>query len=249
MLWRATLTCVLVLSAALAAAGAQKLADDRSRQEAVASYRSGQQLMAEEKFAAGADQFIKATNKDPLFTLAHYGLGQAYMNLRQYPNAVKAFEACIEASRQLYALSETSRFEVEKRRDDDVREARETVAALQRSGHTALALRAEQHLADLEKQKTSASSAFRPPAEVLLSLGSAHFRDGKLISAESAWKAALEVNPKFGEVHNNLAVVYLMTERFKEAEDEVRQAERAGFRVNPQLKNDLKDRQPPSISK
>ena len=81
---------------------------------------------------------------------------------------------------------------------------------------------------------------------MLLSLGSAHFRSGKLASAESAWKVALEVNPAFGEVHNSLAVVYMMTERFKEAEDEVKQAERAGFKVNPQLKNDLKDRRPAS---
>ena len=34
----------------------------------------------------------------------------------------------------------------------------------------------------------------------------------------------------------------MMTERFKEAEEEVRQAERAGFKVNPQLKKDLKDK-------
>jgi tetratricopeptide (TPR) repeat protein len=237
-----TLAWALVLTTALAEAGAQSLADERSRREAVAAYRTGQQLMAEEKFAAAADSFMKAINKDALFTLAHYSLGQAYMNLRQYPDAVKAFEASIEASRQLYALSENNKFEVEKQRNDDIREARETVAALQRSGHTALALRAEQHLTDLEHQKTSASSAFRPPAEVLLSLGSAHFRSGNLASAESAWKAALDVNPKFGEVHNNLAVVYMMTERFKEAEEEVKQAERAGFKVNPQLKKDLKEK-------
>jgi tetratricopeptide (TPR) repeat protein len=243
MRWRATLTCALMLTATLAApAAAQKLPDERDRREAVGSYRTGQQLMAEEKFAAAADNFLKAINKDPLFTLAYYSLGQAYMNLRQYPDAVKAFEGCIDASRQLYALAENNRFDVEKQRNDDIREARETVATLQRSGHTAQALRAEQHLADLEKQKTSMSSAFRPAAEVLLSLGSAQFRTGNLASAESAWKAALEVNPKFGEVHNNLAVVYMMTERFKEAEEAVRQAERAGYKVNPQLKKDLKEK-------
>jgi len=238
-----TLTCALGLAAALGiAAAAQNLADERSRREAVTAYRTGQQLMAEEKFAAAADNFLKAINKDPLFTLAHYSLGQAYMNLREYPNAVKAFEGCMEASRQLYALAETNKFEVEKKRNDDIREARETVAALQRSGHTALALRAEQHLADLQNQKASASTAFRPPAEVLLSLGSAHFRNSNLASAESAWKAALDVNPKFGEVHNNLAVVYMMTNRFKEADEEVKQAERGGYKVNPQLKKDLKDK-------
>ena len=53
------------------------------------------------------------------FKAAHGRIAAArgvVFDLREYPNAVKAFEACIEASRQLYALSETSRFEVEKRR-------------------------------------------------------------------------------------------------------------------------------------
>jgi tetratricopeptide (TPR) repeat protein len=50
------------------------------------------------------------------------------------------------------------------------------------------------------------SFAFRPPAEVLLALGSAHFRNGEPEAAEANWKAALEVNPKYGEAHNNIAV-------------------------------------------
>ena len=58
--------------------------------------------------------------------------------------------------------------------------------------------------------------------------------------AEFEWKAALEVNPKLGEAHNNLAVVYLQTGRFAEAEAAIKAAEKAGFRVNPQLKEDVR---------
>lgn len=77
---------------------------------------------------------------------------------------------------------------------------------------------------------------------MLLSLGSAHFRNGDLPSAEAEWQAALQVNPKLGEAHNNLAVVYMIANRFKEAEAEIKQAERSGFRVNPQFKRDLSGR-------
>ena len=51
---------------------------------------------------------------------------------------------------------------------------------------------------------------------------------------------AIETKPSLGEAHNNLAVVYMLTMRKKEAENAVREAERAGFRVNPQLKEDIR---------
>ena len=47
------------------------------------------------------------------------------------------------------------------------------------------------------------------------------------------YKAALAVNPKFGEAHSNLAVVYLMSGRYEQAEEEVQAAEKAGVRVDP----------------
>jgi tetratricopeptide (TPR) repeat protein len=73
-------------------------------------------------------------------------------------------------------------------------------------------------------------------------LGSAYFRQGNLPLAEAEWKNALAVDPKIGEVHNNLAVVCLMTGRASEASEHVKQAEKAGVRVNPQLKKDIESR-------
>ena len=52
--------------------------------------------------------------------------------------------------------------------------------------------------------------------------------------------AAIKADPKLGEAHNNLAVVYMLTQRYAEANAEVKAAEKSGFRVNPQLKDDLK---------
>jgi tetratricopeptide (TPR) repeat protein len=237
--WRDLLMVVIVTSIAVPAR-AQKLADPQSRREAIQFYRTGQEFFSGEKFERAAEEFTRATDKDPLFTLAHYQAGQSYMNLKRYASAIKAFKDCLEASRALYGLAETNRFAVEKQRDDDINEMRESVKALQASGHQLLATRAEQHLADLEKQRTSLNTGYRPPAEVLLSLGSAFFRTGDRDAAETEWKAAVDVNPKLGEAHNNLAVIYMTSGRYKEAEDEVKAAEKTGFRVNPQFKEDLK---------
>ena len=41
------------------------------------------------------------------------------------------------------------------------------------------------------------------------------------------------------EAYSNLAVVYLQTGRFDEAERAVKSAEKVGFKVNPMLKEDI----------
>ena len=84
------------------------------------------------------------------------------------------------------------------------------------------------------------SAPFQPPPEVLLSLGGAFFRNGDREAAEAQWLAAIVANPKLGEAHNNLAVIYMQTGRFDQAEQEIGLAEKNGFRVNPQFKADLK---------
>ncbi|MGH9385655.1 MAG: tetratricopeptide repeat protein, partial [Vicinamibacterales bacterium] len=83
------------------------------------------------------------------------------------------------------------------------------------------------------------------PAWVSLSLGSAYFRSGKLADAEREYKEAIATDNRSGEAHNNLAVVFLETGRLAEAEASVRAARKAGFRVNPQLEQDIRDRQKP----
>jgi Flp pilus assembly protein TadD len=80
----------------------------------------------------------------------------------------------------------------------------------------------------------------RVPAFVSLSLGSAHFRRGSMVDAEREYRNALRANPKMGEAHNNLAVVLLVTGRVQDAQKSIRDAERFGYRVNPQLKEDIR---------
>jgi hypothetical protein len=59
-------------------------------------------------------------------------------------------------------------------------------------------------------------------------------------SAEREYKAANAVDPKSGKAFNNLAVVYLQTGRARETDEAVRSAEKAGYKVHPQLKADIK---------
>jgi tetratricopeptide (TPR) repeat protein len=74
------------------------------------------------------------------------------------------------------------------------------------------------------------------PSYVTLSLGSAHFRTGNLAEAEKAYLESVATDPGAGEAHNNLAVVYYETGRYKEADKALRAAEKAGVKVHPELK-------------
>jgi Flp pilus assembly protein TadD len=84
--------------------------------------------------------------------------------------------------------------------------------------------------------------AIRIPAELSLGLGSAHFRIGQWGPAEQNYRAALAVDGKMGAAHNNLAVIYMLRGRLHEAERELKAAEKAGFLVSSQFKQDLKQR-------
>src|SRR5262245_33221661 len=61
-----------------------QFASEQNRREAFRHYRTGQELMTAERFEKAAEEFQLAIDNDRLLTLAHYGLGQAYMELRRF---------------------------------------------------------------------------------------------------------------------------------------------------------------------
>jgi len=103
---------------------------------------------------------------------------------------------------------------------------RETVRALQQSGHQLLAMRAEQHLLDLDKQRSSLRPAIGPPAEVLLSSAARHFRNGDGDAAETQWKAASRSTASSAKPIT-ISPVYLQTGGMAEAEAAIKAAEKS----------------------
>lgn len=65
---------------------------------------------------------------------------------------------------------------------------------------------------------------------------------GNRAEAEKAYKEAITADARIGEAHNNLAVVYLETGRLDEAERAIAAAEKAGFKVQAQLKEEIRNR-------
>lgn len=234
-----------VLTTAGVVHGQSTSGDEINRREALAHYRTGQQLMLAERYEQAAAEFNTAADLDPLLTLAHYGLGQAYMALRRYPSAIQAFIGCRDAYARIANLRQTNAIQMDRRRDDEIRELRDYINAALRGlikganeGNVASQQKRLEELEVMRKGRNLGGEG-AIPAEVSLALGSAYYRNGQAPDAEREWLAAVRVNSKLGEVHNNLAVLYLTSGRKKEAEDAVKSAERARFRVHPQLKADI----------
>jgi len=86
------LILIMVLSLAGAAAG-QEL--DSSNREALAAYQAGVALVKSRDWTGAAGQFATAVRHDPEFSRAHFMLGLARGNLRQYTEAAACFERAL----------------------------------------------------------------------------------------------------------------------------------------------------------
>jgi Flp pilus assembly protein TadD len=239
----------LLLGTVSSSAGAQ-VVDDARRQDAIQHYRAGAEFMNAEQFEKAETAFARATQLDPLLTLAHYGRGQAFMALQRYASAIQAYRGCEEAHRTIFSLRQSQTIDMDRRVQEEIRELRDSISLL-RSGRiktmggvastvdTKVA-QLEGRIRELERLRQKDTGQFQTPADVSLALGSAYFRNGQRVEAEQEWREAIEVDGRLGEAHNNLAVIYMLSGRKKEAEEAVRSAERAGFRVHPGLKEDIR---------
>lgn len=226
-----------------------------ARERAKAPYDEGLTHMRTEAFDKAVKSFQAAVEIDPRFEMAHYMLGRVHLAQRNYVSAVYA----LQTARDLFQADATTSFTNKQERQRRIRERIAEIDQLIDDTRTAASLpqnstrrfslleqvrqyeERRRQLQDIDRDDTMDTTQ-AIPAFVSLSLGSAYFRAGKLPEAEQAYLAAVAADPKIGEAHNNLAVLYMETGRLDEAEKALKAAERAGLRVNPALKDEIKKR-------
>ena len=217
----------------------------REHLDAMRHLRLGQENMHAEQWDKAEAEFKAAIKLEPTLEMAHYGLGQVYMATKKYPLAVAAYLACRDAVAANGAKRATNDQEAQRQLDDQIR-ALEDEKTLLVSGRVTSMMSSgpidlDRRIQDLKSRRFRDSKTVPDtPAWISIALGSAYFRSGSMSDAEREYLAALQADPKLGEAHNNLAVVYMLTQRYAEANAEIKAAEKSGFRVNPQLKEDLK---------
>jgi tetratricopeptide (TPR) repeat protein len=203
--------------------------------------KDGDKLLAQERPVEAVAAYTEAVRLDPLLMMAHYGLGQAQMDLKQYPAAIEAFRGAEQAFHKRLSEGFAGRLESDKARDKRVSALRDRIR--DHSGgsraENAQLNQMEMELAMLQQGSTDVGKTIDVPAGVMLSLGSAYFRNNQMAEAEKAYRAALKTKPDLGEANNNLAVVLLLTKRPTEAKEQLALAQKNGFRVPDGLKRDI----------
>jgi tetratricopeptide (TPR) repeat protein len=222
----------------VAPAVAQSRPEGQARVRALQHYRAGVEFLSGEQFEKAAAEFRATIRIDALFSDAYYGLGQAHMGLRRYVSAAQAFQSCLEAARKLHALGVRDQVRRDLDRQEELLALRNTVRHMGPDREWRAA-RLHNYIAELERRRIRTDGPFEPPPLVLLALGSAHFRNGDARRAEYYWREAVRIDTSIGEAWNNLAAVYARSGRRDDAATAVASAERAGYRVNPQLKDEI----------
>jgi superkiller protein 3 len=239
-------TALLVGHAPMAGQGANV-------ERALRLYKIGWESMHSEAWADAARQFQQSIDIDPKFALAYYALGRAEMALRNFAKAIDAYTKCRDLYVAIGGEHFNSQLEATKRLDDRILETRIAIdqagqASAAKAGTQSqnLMVRELQHqldrLTQAKDRNVTISLDVTVPYFVPLALGAAYFRSGKLADAEREDKVAIDADPKAGEAHNNLAVVYLVTGRLDAAAQEVALAEKWAFRVNPDLKAEIAEK-------
>lgn len=209
-------------------------------------------------FEGAAAEFEAALQIHPSYADALHGLGKARMGLKQYEAAVRALERCRDSYAHAGTEDAEHRLLANRARETQLTNLRRILADLEGPSAIGTATAAgrggppagntevqevKQQIRALQGERDPGPVTGEPapvPSFVSLALGSAYFRIERLPDAEREFRAAIAVDPKFGEAHSNLALVCLLTGRAAEAQDHVRVAEEAKFEVNPELKRQIR---------
>ena len=96
-------------------------------------YREAQNLMLSERFELAEREFKAAIALDSLLVEAHYGLGQCYMSLRDFPAAVRAYTGCRTAHKEATLRQARKALDSERRRRKGSQALRDILAELNQS--------------------------------------------------------------------------------------------------------------------
>ncbi len=219
------------------------------QEKARMQYRAGWELMRAEAFDEAAERFQQAITLDPKLTLAYYGLGRADVSRHRYVEAIAAYTKC----RDLYLARTSEKYtqqnEANRSREDELRDLQELQRQNSSGPQTQTSANNQRLIQNRIRLVQDNLSRGRNididmsvPAFVSLALGSAYFRGQRFEDAERAYKDAIQADKTVAEAHNNLAVLYMLTGRFAESEQEIKLAEKGGFQVSSDFKHDLAER-------
>ena len=194
-------------------------------------------------------RFRRPIRLEPNFEAAYYGLGQTYMRKHQYAEAVQAYS--IPARRSGRTPREEAMGDVvaDQRLRDQIQVLKDTERALQRTSQASTPqnvssaldrIRSQITLLESRRERREHDAPPPVPAGLSMALGSAYFRLGRHEDAEREYKAAVAADAAIRRGAQQSGRALPGDRRYDLADAEVKAAEKAGFKVNPDLKADIK---------
>jgi len=250
-------TAVLAVAAALACSGAAAAQSNVQKsstleaKEANRHYQQGWDAIHTEHWSEAVAEFQKTIEFDADFAEAYYSLGRAHMGEHQFTKAIASYIKCRELYLAVGGKHFSDDLEAKRHLEDRMLEIQTALNQARTTGTQGtqsqqLYIRELQtklnELRQAHDRSENISIETTAPFYVSMSLGAAYFRNNQFVDAEREYKAALEANSNSGETHNNLAVLYLITDRPELAQNEIKLAEQTGYKVNPGLKEDVNKR-------
>src|SRR5262249_37608273 len=146
--------------------------------------RLGQDNLRAEHWDKAEPEFKAAIKLDPLLELAHYGLGQSYMGMKQFDRAVSAYIDCREAFTTQATRAASSRMQDEQRIVEQIQQLqdqKQQLGAKNFTGGSSLQAgavnRIDMMITELQSRRhQTPDGAPRIPTWISIALGSAYFR-------------------------------------------------------------------------
>lgn len=235
-------TALAVLVLALPAVLAAEL-NSRVIRRSSAAVMAGDRALKQGDLDRASEQFEEALRLVPDQPDAQMGLGHVAFRRQQYEAALdwftRARDGLIELNRRAWDREQQAYEDAVRlipRLEDDIIGLRSIPSA-----------NVTQQVRDIERRieslrlvrPPSKSHPEDPPGSVYFHRGTALFRLGRYDEAIEDWKTCARLDPKFGPVHNNLAVAHWQLGHIAEARAELAEAKRLGVAVNPDFEAQL----------
>ncbi len=239
------LCLVLTVSGILPpAASAVEAPTEQTIHLARSHYDKGMKLLETGKEAEGEAELQESARVFPDFADAHLQLGHLSMRRKEYRQALERYLRARDALVELQLLSRRQEMERLRRLQEGIDRLQQQITQMQLSRSSADPGRIDAAMVQMERlrqeQTRLAPQEERPlPAEIHFYIGNARMSLEQFDQAIEDYQRALSQRPGFGEVHNNLAVIYLYKKDYSRAWEHLHAAETAGVRIEPGFREDL----------
>jgi len=242
---RGTVLCFLLCALAGQAAALADASSDMRRASSLV--QRGDKAFQSGDLAKAQKLFGDAIEVIPSYPEAHMGLGHVAMKESRFEDAVAEYTAARDGYADVSGVMQEYRMEKYREAQREIRELEDQISVINDSNvkvsdatRRDKTLQFEQKIQSLRAMPyPEVGEPVEPPAELFFHLGNAQFRLARHEEALAAWEECVKLDSAFAAVYNNLAVLYMMKDRFDDARQAVARAEELGVTVNPNLKADL----------